>query len=239
MKLFRYFPANEDSANKELEKKIFRHSIFFPVLFIFMLWMVKLFEIVYSTRFTELGIYPLRLKGLKGIVTAPFIHGSVEHLISNTFPLLILTFALLFFYRKLAYKIFFLTYIISGLCVWIAAREAWHIGASGVIYGLGSFLLLSGIIRNDIRLLTVSIIVAFLYGSMFWGVFPIKPEISWEAHLWGGISGIILAVIYKNQGPPKLKSPIEDEDEDEDDGDTVNEEWRMTTSSSEALPNEE
>lgn len=216
MRVFRYFPPNEDEGHKTLEKKIFKHSIFLPAIIVCVIWLVKLFEISYSVQFTELGIFPLKLKGLIGILTAPLVHGSFSHLISNTFPLFILTFSLLFFYRKLAYRIFFLIYFLSGICVWIAAREAWHIGASGVIYGLGSFLFLSGVIRNDIRLLTVSIIVAFLYGGMFWGVFPIKPDVSWEAHLWGGISGIILAIAYKNQGPPKPKITIEDEDEDED-----------------------
>jgi len=214
MKLFRYFPTDEDQTHAEVEKKIFRHSLFFPVFLISVMWIIKLFEIVYSVDFTKSGIYPLHLNGLKGIITAPLIHGNLDHLVSNTLPLLILTFALLFFYRKLAYRIFFLTYILSGICVWLAGREAWHIGASGVIYGLGAFLFISGIIRNDIRLLTVSIIVAFLYGSMLWGIFPVKPGISWESHLWGGISGVILAIIYRNQGPPKLKYYTEDDDED-------------------------
>jgi membrane associated rhomboid family serine protease len=231
MKVFRYFPAGENATHKDIEKKIFKHSIFFPVVFTCILWFVKLVEIVYSVEFTEFGIYPFHLKGLKGILTAPLIHGSVKHLISNTFPLFILTFALLFFYRKLAYRIFFLTYILSGICVWFAAREAWHIGASGIIYGMGAFLFLSGIIRNDMRLLTVSIIVAFLYGSMFWGVFPIKPEVSWEAHLWGGVSGIILAIVYKNQGPPKLELTMDDDDDDDDENEMEN----ITTLNSENL----
>ena len=111
-----------------------------------------------------------------------------------------------------------LIYLLSGLCVWLAGREAWHIGASGVVYGLASFHLVSGFLRNDVRLLTVSVIVVFLYGGMFWGLFPIKPDISWESHLWGALSGLFLAVYYRKYKVRRKKFEWEDAPEEDDDG---------------------
>jgi membrane associated rhomboid family serine protease len=135
---------------------------------------------------------------------------------SNSIPFLILTFALLYFYRNLAYRIFFLIYILSGICGWVGGRESWHLGASGLVYGLASFLFFSGIFRKDANLLTIGIIVVFLYGSMFWGIFPIKPEISWESHLWGSASGLVLAFYYRNQGPVRPSASWESEPDEED-----------------------
>jgi len=142
---------------------------------------------------------------------------------ANTLPFFILLTALVYYYRKLSYRIFFLIYFISGVCVWLGGRPAWHIGASGVVYGLAAFHLISGILRNDLRLLTISIIVVFLYGSMFWGIFPIQPDISWEAHLWGAISGVLLALYYRKYQVRRKKFDWEDEPE-EDEEETENEE---------------
>jgi membrane associated rhomboid family serine protease len=178
---------------------------------------VKIVSDILQADLTTFGIWPLRIKGLKGILFSPFIHASYDHLISNSIPFLILSFALLYFYRNLAYRIFFLIYILSGICVWLGGREAWHIGASGVVYGLASFLFFSGVFRKDLNLLTVSIIVAFLYGSMFWGIFPIKPEISWESHLWGSASGFLLSIYYRHQGPPRPVMGWENEPDEEED----------------------
>ena len=217
MRLFNYYPPNRDTTDKELEKKIFRHSLVFPVLFLLAFWLIKISEDVFGLNLTNWGIYPMHWKGIKGILLSPFVHGSYKHLMGNSVPFLVLSFTLFFFYRKLAYRIFALIYILSGICVWFGAREAWHIGASGVIYGLASFLFFSGIFRNDTMLLTISLTVVFLYGSLFWGIFPIEPEISWEGHLWGAISGIVLSVFYRNRGP-KRPVPQWEEEENEDKG---------------------
>lgn len=215
MRLFRYFPVRHTPEQAKLEKRIVKHSLFLPLIFIAIMWLVKLFEVEFDLSLVRGGIYPHRIESLTGIITAPFIHGDFGHLMANSIPMFILMFALLFFYRNLAYRIFTLIFLLSGICVWLGAREAWHIGASGVVYGLASFLFLSGIIRNDTRLLTLSIVVVFLYGGMFWGIFPIKPNISWESHLWGGLSGIVLAIIYRNQGPPKQTWHWDEEDDEE------------------------
>ena len=185
MRLFIYHPDNMTPEEKEQEKKVFRYSLVVPSLFTIAFWMIKVIEEVMKLSFVKGGIFPLHTKGLLGIITSPFIHSGFEHLFSNTLPFFILSTALFFFYRKLAYRIFFMIYVLSGICVWLGAREAWHIGASGVVYGLAAFVFFSGVFRKQMRLLTVAIIVVFLYGGMFWGIFPIKPGISWESTIYG------------------------------------------------------
>ncbi len=216
MRIFNYYPEQDKEHDPELEKKIFKHSLVFPSIFLFTLWLVFVVEQVMNLSFVEFGIYPLQFKGLKGIIFSPFIHSGLKHIFANSVPFFVLSLALFFFYRNLAYRIFFLIFLLSGLCVWLGGREAWHIGVSGIIYGLGSFLFFSGLFRNDIRLLTISIIVVFLYGGMFWGMFPIEPGISWESHLWGAASGFFLSFYYRKQGPQRAKYEWEDETDDED-----------------------
>jgi membrane associated rhomboid family serine protease len=217
MPLFRYYPPKPGSTDPELEKKIFRHSLVFPSLFLLAFWLVFLVETTLNFDFAVFGIFPLRPEGLKGILFSPFIHSGYKHLAANSVPFFVLSLALFYFYRKLAYRIFVLIYFLSGLCVWFGGRDAWHIGASGVVYGLASFLFFSGIFRNDVKLLTIAIIVVFLYGGMFWGMFPMKPEVSWESHLWGAASGFLLSIYYRKQGPQRQHYEWEDEPDDEDD----------------------
>lgn len=219
MPLFDYYPRNYEPHDKETEKKIFKYSLLIPFAIVAIFWIIKLVENLYNLDLNRFGILPLTIEGLPGIITSPFIHGSYDHLLSNSIPFLILTFALLYFYRRLAYRIFFLIYFLSGICVWLGGRESWHIGASGIVYGLASFLFFSGVFRKDANLLTIGIIVVFLYGSMFWGIFPIKPEISWESHLWGAASGLMLAYYYRHQGPVRPVASWENEPEEEDSDD--------------------
>jgi membrane associated rhomboid family serine protease len=217
MPIFNYYPRNHEPFDQETEKKIFKYSLLIPGLIVGLLWLVKVTENVLNLDLTSFGILPLSIKGLPGIVLSPFIHSSYDHLLSNSVPFLILLSALLYFYRRLAYRIFFLIYILSGICVWLGGRESWHIGASGIVYGLASFLFFSGVFRKDANLLTIGIIVVFLYGSMFWGIFPIIPGISWESHLWGAASGLLLAFYYRHQGPARPVSSWENEPDEEED----------------------
>lgn len=218
----RYFPERTGDEPAVPEKKILRHSLFFSLLLLIIIWLVFLFELTYQFDFSRLGIYPRSLKGLTGILTSPFIHGSLSHISANSLPLFTLSLALFYFYRSLSYPILFSIYLLSGICVWIGGREAWHIGASGLIYGLASFLIFSGIIRNDVRLLTISLIVILLYGGLFWGIFPIWPEISWESHLWGSVSGFILALVFRNNGPVNRSWNWEEDKDDEMDESVLN-----------------
>lgn len=232
MPLFsRYYPGNYSEAQFNLEKRIGWHSLFVSAALVVGLWLVWLVELEYGYDFSDWGVYPRRLDGLRGVLFSPLIHGSFEHLAANTLPLFVLTFSLFFFYRKSAYAIFLLIYLCSGVFVWLGGREAMHIGASGVIYGLAGFLFLSGIISHNVSLLTISLVVAFLYGGLFWGIFPVKPEISWESHLWGGVSGFMFAFLYRRSAPAL---PVRAEEEPEDD--TEEGEWQQEEEQEEDLP---
>lgn len=213
--LSRYYPGSYSEEQYNIEKRIGWHSLFISVALVVCLWLIKLVEFEFSLDFSDWGVLPLDQKGLRGILFSPLIHGNFDHLIANTFPLMLLVFSLFFFYRKNAYFIFLLIYLFSGLFVWLGGREAMHIGASGLIYGVAGFLFLSGVLSYNIRLLTISLVVAFFYGGLFWGIFPIKPEISWESHLWGALSGLALAVLFRKSAPPKPEEQQEEEEEEE------------------------
>jgi len=184
------------------ERKKFLHSLVFPTFFLFVIWSVKFAEIFLNTNFHKLGIFPLKLEGLIGIIFAPLIHGDLNHIISNSVSLYVLMIGVFYFYSRVSYRVFIFSYVITGFWVWISARPAYHIGASGLIYAFGAFLVTSGILKKDKRLMALSFIVIFIYGSMIWGVFPNEPHISWESHLLGMFSGILLAVYYKNEPLP-------------------------------------
>ncbi len=213
--LSRYNPENYSEDNLQMEKHVVKHALFISISLIVLLWIIKLFEIEFNLDFSSWGILPLRVEGLKGIIFSPLIHGSIGHLAANTLPLFILTFSLFFFFRKSPYTVFFLIYLFSGIFVWLFGREAFHIGSSGLIYGLASYLFFSGILSRNVGQLTISLIVALVYGYLFWGIFPLKPEISWESHLWGGISGFGIALLIRNPLPEK--EDISDEDQEDDD----------------------
>jgi membrane associated rhomboid family serine protease len=175
-----------------------------PGIFVFLMWMVKIIEVLFDIDLSQFGIYPLSIKGLRGIIFSPFIHADFTHLFNNSVPLFFLSIALFYFYSEVALKVFIGTYFITGFLVWIAGRDAWHIGASGLVYGLASFLFFSGIIRRYFRLIALSLLIVFLYGSMVWGLFPgVYKNVSWESHMLGFFSGVVLAVWYKNEGPQR------------------------------------
>ena len=122
-----------------------------------------------------------------------------------------------YFYRSLAPKVILLSFLLAGLYTWISARTAYHIGASGLVYALFGFLFISGFLRKYIPLVALSFLVAFLYGSLIWGILPWDKSISWEGHFWGLLIGLILAVVYRKQGPQRKEFvwPEEDEEEEE------------------------
>jgi membrane associated rhomboid family serine protease len=215
MRLFTYYPSNPRRLDPDMEKRIFFHSLVIPAAFVFLFWMVEIIEVSTSLSFVKLGVYPLHWKGLPGIFLSPFIHSSFNHLMSNSIPFFILMVMLIYYYRRISYQIFFLLYFLSGLLVWLAGREAWHIGASGVVYAMAAFHFVSGVIRNDVRLLTFSVVVVFLYGGLIWGIFPIDPKISWEGHLWGAVSGVVLAFYYRKYIIRRDKFDWEEEEEEE------------------------
>jgi membrane associated rhomboid family serine protease len=201
------------------EKRSLLYSLAYPALFLFVIWTVKIIEVVFDVSFAPYGIEPLKVRGLVGIATAPLIHADFKHLFSNSIPLFILGGCLFYFYKEIAFRIFFLMYFITGLWVWFLARGGIHIGASGLVYALAAFLFTSGIIRRDVRLLAITFLVTFLYGSMVWGIFPgFYPErnISWESHLMGLLAGVILAFFFRSKGPRKKVYEWELEPEEDD-----------------------
>jgi membrane associated rhomboid family serine protease len=177
-------------------------SMIIPGIFVFLMWLVKIIEVLFEIDLSRLGIYPLTANGLPGILFSPFIHADFTHLFNNSLPLFFLSIALFYFYSEVALKVFIWTYFLTGFLVWIAGRDAWHIGASGLVYGLASFLFFSGIMRRYFRLIALSLLIVFLYGSMVWGLFPgVYKNVSWESHMLGFFSGVVLSVWFRNQGP--------------------------------------
>ena len=197
------------------EKKKFIHSLVFPTFFLVLIWIIKITEAALGTSFAHLGLFPLEASGLKGILFSPLIHSDFKHLIDNSVPLYFLSIAIFYFYRPVAYQVFFLVWFITGLIVWLTARPAYHIGASGLVYGFASFVFFSGVIRNNIHLLAISLIVVFMYGSLIWGILPYDVRISWESHLVGGVSGLGIALFYRGYGPASTQKEWPEEDEDD------------------------
>lgn len=196
------------------EKKRVFYSLVLPGFFLLLMWAVKFFEVSMELSFVEGGVYPRQLSGLKGILFSPMIHGNWKHLLDNSMPVFLLSLALFYFYRDIAYKIWLLMYFIAGILLWGIGRQAYHIGASGLIYGLAAFLFLSGVIRRIRSLMAISLLVVFWYGSMVWGLLPFDFDVSFEAHITGVVAGVILAVVYRDQGPEPERTTWEDENEE-------------------------
>jgi membrane associated rhomboid family serine protease len=185
------------------------------------MWVVLGFDLVYRLDLARFGVFPRTLLGLRGIALAPFLHGSVDHLMSNSVPLLILGWFTVYFYPKVSGRVVLVSWIATGLWVWAMGRESHHIGASGIVYALAGFVFFSGLIRRRIALMAVSLIVVFLYGSMWWGILPIQQGVSWESHLFGGLVGSVMAWFYRKVPPAHVPPPREDEPDEEDEEATI------------------
>ena len=169
----------------------------YPLLFVMLMWVVFWFESRFGVNFNQFGIYPRSLQGLIGIFFSPFIHGSLQHLFNNSIPLLVLSMALFYFYRNIRWKVLLFGLLLTGLATWIIGRPSLHIGASGVVYMLVSFLFFKGIFSKQFQLTALALIVVFLYGGMLWYLFPVDPKISWEGHLSGFFVGLLFAILFK------------------------------------------
>ncbi len=180
-------------------------SLKFSVIVLIIIWSVKIFEIVFDYDFTEYGVLPRKFNGLIGILFSPLIHSDVNHLLSNSLPVIVLCLLIFNFYSQIAKKILIYLYFISGLWLWCIGRESFHIGASGLIYAMASFLFFSGILRKNSQLSAVALLVIFIYGGLFWGLFPIHKNVSWEGHLTGFIAGILVSFIFRKDGPKRKK----------------------------------
>ena len=194
-------------------KKINLNPLKFPTLLLTIIWLVKLFELIFEHDFIIYGVLPRNFSGFRGIFLSPLIHSDINHLLRNSLPVFILCAIIFNFYKQIANKIFIYLYFISGLWLWCIGRESFHIGASGLIYSMASFLFFSGVFRKNTQLSAIALLVIFIYGGLFWGLFPINQNISWEGHLTGFISGTLIAYVYRNDGPKRKKYDWEiDED---------------------------
>lgn len=182
-----------------------------------LLWMIKLVDVTFGFDFVQYGIYPRRPSGLVGIAWAPLIHGSTLHVFANTAPIIILGTALLYGYPRSAVIVITGIYLGSGVGVWLFARSAYHIGASGLTFGMMFFVFTIGVLRWDRRAISLSLLVFFLYGGMIWGIFPNAPGISYESHFFGAFIGIVLAFFLKGHdpAPPEKRYSWEDQQEDQ------------------------
>jgi membrane associated rhomboid family serine protease len=200
-----------------------RRSRFFnaatlPIIAVVLLWCIHLLDVVYELELYRFGILPRTLEGIKGIFASPFIHGDINHLFNNTLPVLFLGWGLMYFYPRIAGKVVLGAWLGANVWVWLSARQNYHIGASGVIYGMAAFLFTSGFLRRQRTLMALSLLIVFLYGSMVWGILPLVPRMSWEGHLWGMVAGIAMAFLYRHV-PPAVSDPKPvtfDEDEEDD-----------------------
>ncbi len=202
------------------ERRQFIHAIFIPLIFVILMLLSFLLEKGMNWNFHSAGIFPRKFENLWGVFSLVFVHADWSHLANNAFSFLILASSLYFFYKQIASKVLLISYIFSGLILWVIGRESWHIGASGLIYSLAFFLFFSGLIRKHIPLISISFIVTILYGNMIWHIFPwqIKDPISWEGHLAGAIVGLVLSIMYKSSGPQKpIKHWGEEDEENEED----------------------
>lgn len=183
----------------ETEAIRLKKSIYWTLAFVGILWTVKIFEVTFDYDLGVYGILPRSLKGSLGIITGPLVHGDIYHLLSNTFPIIILGIGIIYFYKQIALEVIALIYLMTGFWVWVAARDAYHIGASGLVYGFLAFLLISGFIRRDTKTLSISFIVLFLYGgSIFSGFAPTSDSVSWESHILGAMAGLFCAIYFRN-----------------------------------------
>ncbi len=182
------------------------YGIFFPLFFVCLIWVVFLLDHENALHLSQYGLRPRTTEGLMGMFSMPFIHGDFNHIFNNSTSLLVLLWALFYFYRRLAFKVFGLIWVFHTFWVWLIGETGSnHIGASGLVYGLAFFLFFSGALRKKMELMGASMLIAFLYGSMIWGMFPSPAElrISWEGHLSGAIAGILLAVYFRKSGPQR------------------------------------
>ena len=176
-----------------------------PLFFVWFLWFIYWIEIKFDFDFIENGIFPRTFYGFQGVIFSPFIHADIEHLYNNSIPLLVLLAVLRYFYAKQSMAVIGYGILLSGLITWVIGRDSYHIGASGLIYVLVSFIFFKGIQTKYYRLVALSLAVVIVYGGMVWYIFPkVEGTISWEGHLAGLITGFVLSLIYKTPEYKKI-----------------------------------
>ncbi len=173
-------------------------SVLLPAFCILILWFIHITQFLFGWNLGYLGVYPREIFGIKGVLTAPLIHADWGHLVSNSIPFFVVSTMIMYFYRSVAIKSMVMIYLFTGLAVWILAKQVFHIGASGVVYGLVAFIFGNGIFRRNLKSIVLALIVTLLYSGMVVGFLP-KEGISWESHLYGALVGIFTAFFYKGE----------------------------------------
>ena len=196
----------------------FRLAFKASLCFVTLLWVVALLDWGLEMELTRFGVRPRSLPGLPGVLVAPLLHGDFSHLISNSLPLLVLGTGMLYLYPHSSLKVIPAVYLGPGLAVWLFGRPPLHIGASGLVYGLAIYILISGIIRRDTRAVSAAMLVFFLYGTLLWGLLPNHSSISWETHLIAALIGLVLALLFRRLDVP-LRKRYDWENESDDDND--------------------
>ena len=194
----------------------FRLALRLALVFVVVLWLVELLNVALDTGPDDLGVRPRQWRGLLGVVFAPLVHAGFGHLVANTVPLLVLGTAMLYLYPDASRVVLPAVYFGPGALVWLLAQGGNHIGASGIVYGLASYVFVAGVIRRDRRAIATSLLVSFLYGALVWGVLPIEPHVSWETHLAAALIGVALAIALRRRDVPvRVRYSWEDERDEE------------------------
>lgn len=183
------------------QNKRLSQSILYSVFVITILWCIKSAELLFGWNLSFMGLVPLETAGMLGILTAPLVHGSLEHIFNNTFAILILASVLYYGYPKSWWKVTMFVWLLSGVGVWLFARQANHIGASGLTHGLFFFLFVASIFRRDKSSVAIMMIAFLLYGGMTMTIFPREEGISFEYHFFGALAGFIAALIWHDSDP--------------------------------------
>ncbi len=193
----------------------FRLAVRIALGFVALIWLIQLLNWGLDLELERFGVRPRELAGLPGILLAPLLHAGFAHLIANAVPLLVLGTGMLHLYPNSALKVIPAVYLGPGIAVWLFARPSVHVGASGLVYGLVSYIFVAGVIRRDRRAIAASLLVCFLYGTVAWGVLPIEPGVSWETHLAAALIGLALAIALRRLDMPPRKRYAWEDDKDE------------------------
>lgn len=186
-----------------------RRAIVWPLVTLSLIWIVFALEYISGSNWFIYGIAPRKMHAIGGIFTAPFLHGDIGHIISNSIPLFTLMALILFFYPRVAKSVLLMLYLGTGVAMWLFAdpevifqaypKSNYHIGASGVVYGMVTFLAWNGIFRRNLKAIAIALVVVFYYGGLIWGVLPLQERVSWEGHLLGALVGIFAAYWYRDR----------------------------------------
>ena len=194
----------------ENNKRSFVRAAKWPLFLLLVMWVLETLEHITGLQFANYGILPRYVSGLTGIITSPFIHGSYSHLLNNSIPFLVGATLIIYFYQRVSFAVITMIWVLTGLLVWIFAKPAFHIGASGVVYGMISFIFWAGVFNRDRQSIVLSLVILFMYSGMFYGVLPNQPGVSWESHLLGGLVGILTAYVFRI---PKEEDPWDEEED--------------------------